>query len=96
MIKIDTSPITYFSPLDEKAFFEWAQAIPCVVSIDQGYLHIKSKRISQSDLRDLIAIMFRYKMPMAQLQQFCTPQSESWFKSPIMYWHKSVFNGIKK
>jgi hypothetical protein len=60
MIKIDTSPAKYFSYLDEKSFFEWAQQIPCVTSIDDGYFHIKSKRLSESDLRDLIAIMHRY------------------------------------
>jgi hypothetical protein len=91
MIKIDTSPVRYWSYLDEKSFFEWAEEIPCIKSVEGGVFHIKSKRLSESDLRDLIAIMYRYKMPMEQLQQFCNTKNERWFKSPIMYWHKDVF-----
>jgi hypothetical protein len=91
MIKIDTSPIRYFSQLDEDAFFSWAQNIPCVKSVENGFLHIRSKRLSEIDLRDLIAIMHRYRMPMAQLQQFLNERNEHWFKSPKMYWHRDIF-----
>ena len=91
MIKIDTSPVRYLSYLDEKSFFEWAQEIPCVKSIDGGVFHIRSKRLSESDLRDLIAIMYRYKMSMKQLQQFCNAKNEHWFKAKKMYWYGAVF-----
>ena len=91
MIKIDTSPIWYISQLDEGSFFSWAQQIPCVKSVENGFLHIRSKRLGESDLRDLIAIMYRYRMPMAQLQQFLNERNEHWFKSPTMYWHRDVF-----
>jgi len=95
MIKIDTSPIRYFSSLDEKSFFEWAQSIPCVASVDGGFLHIRSKRISAQNLRDLIAIMYRYELPMSQLQQFCSSSNEQWFKSSNKFWFKSVFGPNK-
>jgi hypothetical protein len=92
VIKIDTSPVKYYSQLDEKSFFEWALEIPCVTSVEGGFLHVRSKRLSESDLRDLIALMSRYKMPMNQLQQFCNPKNEHWFKSEKMYWYKSIFS----
>lgn len=91
MIKIDTSPVRYYSQLDEKSFFEWAMEIPCVKSIEGGFLHISSKRLSEPNLRDLLAIMYRYKMPMGQLQLFCNSTNEHWFKSEKAYWYKSVF-----
>ena len=91
MIKIDTSPIQYGSYLDEKSFFTWAQEIPCVTSVDGGWLHIKSKRISEADLRGLVAIMHRYGLPMKQLQQFCNSKNEHWFRSKKMYWYNDVF-----
>lgn len=91
MIKIDTSPIRYFSQLDEDSFFSWAQRIPCVKSVDNGFLHIRSKRLAENDLRDLIAVMHRYRMPMAQLQQFLNNRNEHWFKAPKTYWHREVF-----
>ncbi len=80
MIRIDTSPVRYWSYLDEKSFFEWAQQIPCVTSVAGGFLHVRSKRISEANLRDLIAIMYRYKLPMQQLEQFCNEGNEHWFR----------------
>jgi hypothetical protein len=92
MIKINTSRIIYGSYLDEKYFFTWAQEIPCVESIEGGYLHIKSQNLSEPDLRDLIAIMYRYKLPMQQLQQFCNEENKKWFKNKGAYWYGEVFN----
>ena len=94
MIKIDTAPVRYYSQLDEKSFFEWAMEIPCVTSIDSGFLHIKSKRLSRSDLTDLTAIMYRYRIPLNQLRQFCTPSNEHWFKSKQTYWYEGVFGNV--
>jgi len=96
VIKIDTSPVRYFSQLGEKAFFEWALEIPCVESIEGGFLHIRSKRISEPDLRDRIAIMHRYQLPMIELQRFCNATNAHWFKAEGMYWHKSVFGEPKR
>ncbi len=58
MIKLDTVKVRYFSQLDEDHFFRWAKRIPCVKSIDGGYFHIESKKLSEPDLRDLITIMY--------------------------------------
>lgn len=92
MIKLDTAKVRYFSQLDEDHFFRWAKRIPCVKSIDGGYFHIESKKLSEPDLRDLIAIMYRYKMPMKPLRQFCNASNKKWFKDPRKYWYKRVFN----
>ena len=91
MIQIDTAGILYFSQLDEDHFFTWAQEIPCIKSIDGGFFHIENANISEMDLRDLIAIMYRYKMPMKQLQKFCNSNNESWFNDPQKYWYSEVF-----
>jgi hypothetical protein len=91
VIKIDTSPIRYFSQQDEGSFFSWAGRIPCVKCVEKGFLHIRSKRLAESDLRDLIAVMYRYRMPMSQLRQFLDDRNEHWFKSPKTYWHREVF-----
>ena len=91
MIRIDTSPVWYYSQLDEDAFFRWAQEIPCVKSIDGGFFHIRSRRLSKADLWDLIAIMHRYKMPMVQLRIFLNKSNEHWFKDKKMYFYKQVW-----
>jgi len=91
MIKIDASRILYYSYLDEKHFFEWAEEVPCVVSMERGYIHIESEEICEADLRDLIAVMYRYKMPMESLRVFCNSSNKNWFKSLDAYWYKAVF-----
>ena len=92
MVYLDCSGITYYSPLDEKHLFEWAREIPCVVGWEQDTLVVKSKRISEASLRDLLAMFWRYKIPMEQLAQFKNTANESWFAAPIMYWHSAVFS----
>ena len=91
MIKLDTSKVRYYSQLDEAHFFRWAKKIHCVTSIEGGYFHISAKTIPERDLRDLIAIMYRYKMPMRQLRQFLTTSNKTWFKDKRKYWFRRVF-----
>jgi hypothetical protein len=31
---------------------------------------------------------------MKQLQQFCNPKNEHWFKSKKMYWYSEVFGDV--
>jgi hypothetical protein len=59
MLKIDTSPVTYFSQRDEDHFFVQLQEIPCVTSIEGGFIHIDSANISEMDLRDILAVLYR-------------------------------------
>lgn len=91
MVYLDCSGIQFFSQLDEKHLFEWAREIPCVVRWEQDTLVVKSKRINEASLRDLVALFWRYKIPMTQLAQFRNTANESWFAAPAMYWHAAVF-----
>lgn len=91
MVYLDCSGITFGSQLDEKHLFVWAREISCVVGWEQDTLVIKSRRISQDNLRDLIALFWRYNIPMGQLAQFRNSANEAWFTAPEMYWHKKVF-----
>jgi hypothetical protein len=91
MVYLDCSGITFWSQLDEKHLFEWAREIPCVVRWEYDTLVVRSRRISESDLRDLIALFWRYGVPMKQLGQFKNSVNETWFTAPIMYWHAAIF-----
>ncbi len=55
----------YYSPGDEKAFFDWLYAIPCVAGFD-GHVrdyHIKLKRPpGEACRRELVALVRRYRM----------------------------------
>jgi len=91
MVYLDCSGVRFGSQLDEKHLFDWAREIQSVVNWEQDTLLIRSKRISEESLRDLLALFWRYNIPMAQLAQFKNAQNEEWFTSPKTYWHKRVF-----
>jgi len=90
---------TYFSAGDEKAFFDWLQSIPCVGDIGGRYrnLHITLKRQpTDLQLRELIALLYRYKINMKQLEKFKTKRNAKWFASnPDAYWHWRIFGRSK-
>ncbi len=56
MVYLDCSGVRFGSQLDEKHLFYWAREIDSVVGWEQDTLIIKSKRISQESLRDLLEL----------------------------------------
>ena len=99
MVELECRNLIFYSPQDEAAFFAWAQAIPAVVSVDgrgrSTNLKVKSKRISEASLRELIALHHRYRVSMRQLAQFRNVTNEAWFASPEAYWFKPVFGLVR-
>jgi len=87
--KIDTTGVHYFSQLDENHFFQWAQQIPCIKSVDQGILHIDTQFVSDEALRELLALFTRFGLSIEPLRVLVDSSSESWFNEPEMYWNKS-------
>lgn len=85
----------YCSQGDETAFFRWLRSIACVrrVTGDMYELRIdvKQRRITNRDLHELIAILFRYQLPMAALAIFKSSRNEHWFADPSMFWFDAVF-----
>jgi hypothetical protein len=101
MPKLMVPGATYFSPEDEASFFGRLAAISGVTNVKgKGRVlevTLRSKRLSQPALRELLALHFRYRLPMRALAQFETAQNRRWFRSPAAYWHKKVFgeHGVK-
>jgi hypothetical protein len=52
---------------------------------------VRSRRISEAALRDLLALFSRYNNPMMQLSRFKSSRNEAWFAASHMYWYKNVF-----
>jgi hypothetical protein len=90
---------TYFSAGDESAFFAWLSSIPCVADItgQSRDLHIRLRRMpSNADLRELVALLYRYKMDMRPLAAMKTPRNTKWFADPKAYWHAKLFGKHKR
>lgn len=93
--------IKYCSSIDEDLFFEWIKKIPSINKFngihDELYLYISSKKIPDQDLRELLALFYRYKVDMKQLQIFLNATNTDWFfKRPNGYWHRKVFGIARK
>ncbi len=87
----------YYSINDEAAFFEWINKIKSIKkyngSGDELCLYIKSNRIDDADLREIIGLFYRYKIDMKQLKIFLSKANEEWFYlgKYKAYWHKKIF-----
>jgi hypothetical protein len=71
-------PIQFGSYGDEKAFFTWLESIGGVTRVEgRGtglVIHLRSKRISKTALRELVAIYRRYGGEPGELAQFRPPK----------------------
>ncbi len=88
----------FYSKLDESIFFEWVKKIDCIDAIkkeDGNFLfYIAADELHDYSLDDLLALFYRYKVPMKQLRRYLTEDNRKWFKdNKIAYWHKKVFGG---
>jgi hypothetical protein len=86
---------SYYSQLDEAAFFRWLESISGVQRItgtSNGLrVTLRTSRLSETSLRDLLALHWRYKLPMRDLARFLSESNEGWFTNPVAYWHDAVF-----
>lgn len=88
--------VSFYSGTDEDMFFAWIKKIPSITKFDGAgdelYLHINNNAISDDDLRELIALFYRYKIDMTQLRIFLNDSNKEWFEGkPRGYWYKKVF-----
>ncbi len=80
---------------DERAFFEWLSRIPCVESYygdgRRGLVVKLKRRPGKDDLRQLLALCYRYGVDMRQLARFETAKNRDWFRDRKKYWYHGVF-----
>lgn len=74
--------------------FEWLGRITIVLNVaGEGrdlIIHLK-RDPSDNQLRDLLALFFRYKMDMTPLAALRTAKNESWYSDQNSYWFDAVF-----
>lgn len=77
-------------------FFEWLKRVKSITDLegvgDELYLCFKNAKISAEDLRELVALFYRYKIDMKQLKIFLNEKNKEWFfENRKSYWHRKVF-----
>ncbi len=87
--------VEYLSSLDEEQFFEWLNKIKCIddiVGVGDSIKITLNLTVSDENLREMIALFYRYKIDMSQLQKLLTEGNRHWFfEKKESYWHQSVF-----
>lgn len=77
------TPLRFYTQNDETLCFEWIKKIKCIKKhIGVGrelHLYVSSKKISNSDLLDLMGFFNRYKFGANQLKVFMSDKNKEWF-----------------
>lgn len=87
--------VLFYSDHDEASFFEWINKISAIQSYEGVSDKIQlcvARGVQDNDLRELIALFYRYTIDMKQLQQFVTDINQSWFTNKQSYWYSKVFD----
>ena len=95
MIKLECKRVQFYSELDETCFSERLDRINCIENwegvSDTIVLNIKSKKVSDTCMRELLSLFYRYKIEMSQLIVLVNNKNEVWIKNEKAYWHKKLF-----
>ena len=94
MPRLTCSKIVYYSHADEAGFFAALSVIKAIKRVEgvEDALHLTvPTRLSESSLRDLLGVFYRFGIDMTQLRQFETPQNRGWFCDKKAFWFDHVF-----
>lgn len=86
--------VTYYSSLDENAFFQWLDRIGCVAGYEGRGLDLTitlGRTPNDEELREIIALFYRYGVDMRQLASFSKERGRAWFRRQGMFWREAVF-----
>lgn len=94
-ITLTAEATLFYSPGDESAFFTWLKATTCVHSIGGSgrYLDIvvSPAAMNEYDLRELLALFYRYGVDMKQLSVFSEGPEFKFLRDRRGYWYRHVF-----
>lgn len=88
--------VRFYAEGDELSFFNWVKNIKAIKKYygvgDTIYLKLNTSKLSDNNLRELIALFYRYKIEMTQLKQFLSESNKGWFQKNLQaFWHRQVF-----
>lgn len=92
MNRLIASNTVFLSPSDEASFFARVKDLQCVLGVKgEGRTIVITLRRAPTEieLRELIAVFFRYHVDLKQLAQFS--EHEAWLKDTRGYWYRGMF-----
>jgi hypothetical protein len=86
---------SFYSKGDERRLFMGFKEIAAIRSV-QGVgrdllLDIEVARLNQDAMRELLALLWRYGIPIAPLRSFAERKKFSWLNDSQGYWYSAMF-----
>jgi len=85
----------FYSDGDERRFFEGLRNISAVSSVKgigvELFLDINTVKMSKNEMRELIALLWRYKVPLSPLSAFVKNKRFDWLHNKDAYWYAPMF-----
>ena len=74
--------VIFYSPIDQDLFFQWIERISAIERfkgvLDEIHLYVEDPNLDYNNLRELVALLDRYKIDMKQLQVFLNDSNKHW------------------
>ena len=96
MVKLVCKRVRFYSAFDEDVFFEWLKKISCASTVkgfgEELYIAIDKSKFTEMNLREILALFYRYNIDMKQLEVFLNDDNKSWFfDNKEAFWHRKIF-----
>ncbi|KQU74581.1 MULTISPECIES: hypothetical protein [unclassified Rhizobacter] len=86
---------SFYSRGDERRLFEGFKEIAAIRDVKgvgrELMLEIELAALSKEALRELLALLWRYEIPLAPLRAFAEKKKFSWLNDARGYWHSDMF-----
>jgi len=86
----------FYSQGDERRFFEGLNEIEAIKSVNgvgvNLIVSIEMRLLNKEALRELMALLWRYGIPLAPLYQLAERKKYAWLNDERGYWHQSLFD----
>jgi hypothetical protein len=90
---------SFYSRGDERRLFLGFKEIPAIRSVQGAgrdlLLDIEVAALGKEAMRELLALLWRYGMPLAPLRTFAEKKKFSWLNDTQGYWHSAMFKEAK-
>ncbi len=94
-MKITVNLTMFYSMGDERRFFQGLSENPSISNVRgigrQLEMTLTLNRLSKDGLRDLIALLWRYGIPLVALSGIAEKPRFAWLNDERCYWYKSMF-----
>lgn len=86
---------SFYSMGDERRFFQGLKEISSITEVcgvgRNLIIKIQMRSFSKDNLRELLALLWRYSISLAPLKVFADKKKFLWLNDSRCYWYKSMF-----